>query len=160
MSVSLPCSPDAGLPASTPSGDGEQRDRSDSSLPLPVVVTASNGMDDYFRLQQRLLLITLLLSAVAVIATACFASLATAFSLLVGALAGLLYLWLLSRSVSRLGEQSRRISKAQLLVPVALVLAASKVPQLSIVPALLGFLIYKPAVILQALFDRPSSAEA
>jgi hypothetical protein len=34
------------------------------------------------------------------------------------------------------------------------------VPQLSIVPALLGFLIYKPAVILQALFDRPSSAEA
>ena len=117
-------------------------------------------MDDYFRLQQRLLLITLLLSAVAVIATACFASLATAFSLFVGALAGLLYLWLLSRSVSRLGEQSRRISKAQLLVPVALVLAASKVPQLSIVPALLGFLIYKPAVILQALFDRPSSAEA
>jgi len=114
----------------------------------------SNGMDDYYRLQRRLLLFTLLLSAVAVTITAFVASLATAFSLLVGAIAGLLYLWLLSRSVSRLGEQSRRISKAQLLVPVALVLVASKVPQLSILPALLGFLIYKPAVILQALLDQ------
>ena len=117
-------------------------------------------MDDYYRLQQRLLLTTLLLSAVVVVATACLASLATAFSLLVGAMAGLLYLWLLSRSVTRLGEQSRRISKAQLLVPVALVLLASKVPQLSILPALLGFLIYKPAVILQALFDRSSGSGA
>jgi len=110
-------------------------------------------MDDYFRLQRRLLLATLLLSAVAVVVTALVGSLTTAFSLMVGALAGLLYLWLLSCSVTRLGENSRRMSKAQLLVPVALVLVSSKVPQLSTLPALLGFLLYKPAVILQAVFD-------
>lgn len=110
-------------------------------------------MDDYFRLQRRLLLSTLLLSAAAVVVTAIVGSLATAFSLLVGALAGLLYLWLLSRSVTRLGENSRRMSKAQLLVPVALVLVSTRVPQLSTLPALLGFLLYKPAVILQAVFD-------
>jgi ATP synthase protein I len=113
----------------------------------------NNGMDGYFRLQRRLLLATLLLSAVVVAVTAIAGSLATAFSLLVGAMAGLLYLWLLSRSVTRLGDNSRRLSRAQLLVPVALVLLSSRLPQLSILPALLGFLLYKPAVILQAVFD-------
>ena len=68
-------------------------------------------------------------------------------------MAGLLYLWLLSRSVTRLGENSRRLSRTQLLVPVVLVLVASRLPQLSILPALLGFLLYKPALILQAVFD-------
>ena len=163
LSVSVPCSPDADLSASDPSGESELRDQTNDDLALPHVDCAvadsapadpSNGMDDFFRLQRRLLLFTLLLSAVAVAITAVVVNLATAFSLLVGATAGLLYLWLLSRSVSRLGENSRRISKAQLLVPVALVLVSSKVPQLSILPALLGFLIYKPAVILQALLDR------
>jgi ATP synthase protein I len=33
------------------------------------------------------------------------------------------------------------------------VLIAARTPQLSILPALLGFLLYKPAVILQAVFD-------
>ncbi|MCP9775228.1 ATP synthase subunit I [Cyanobium sp. HWJ4-Hawea] len=111
-------------------------------------------MDDFYRLQRRLLLFTLLLSAVAVIFTAIVFSPITALSLLIGASAGVLYLWLLSRSVSRLGENSRRISKAQLLVPAALVLLGAKVPQISILPALLGFLLYKPAVILQAVFDQ------
>ena len=123
-----------------------------STLPA-LTVDVSNGMDGYFRLQRRLLLATLLLSAVAVAVTAVLGSISTALSLLVGALSGLLYLWLLSRSVTKLGENSRRVSKVQLLVPVVLVLLASRVPQLSILPALLGFLLYKPAVILQAVFD-------
>ena len=163
LSVSVPCSPDAGLSASDPSGEDELRDQANNDLALPQVDRAvadsapadpSNGMDDFFRLRRRLLLFTLLLSAVAVAITAVVVNLTTAFSVLVGATAGLLYLWLLSRSVSRLGESSRRVSKAQLLVPAVLVLVASKVPQLSILPAFLGFLIYKPAVILQALLDE------
>ena len=163
LSVSVPCSPDAGLSASDPSGEDELRDQANNDLALPQVDRAvadsapadpSNGMDDFFRLRRRLLLFTLLLSAVAVAITAVVVNLTTAFSVMVGATAGLLYLWLLSRSVSRLGENSRRVSKAQLLVPAVLVLVASKVPQLSILPAFLGFLIYKPAVILQALLDE------
>ena len=110
-------------------------------------------MDSYFRLQRRLLVATLLLSAVVVGVTAIAGSPATALSLLVGSLAGLLYLWLLSRSVTRLGENSRRLSRTQLLVPVALVLLAARLPQLSILPALLGFLLYKPALIIQAVTD-------
>lgn len=169
LSVSVPCSPDAGLSASDPFGEDGLGDQANNDLArphglaLPNVDCAvadsapadpSNGMDDFFRLQRRLLLFTLLLSAVVVAITAVVGRPSTAFSLLVGSLSGFVYLWLLCRSVSRLGENSRGISKAQFLVPAVLVLVASKVPQLSILPALLGFLIYKPAVILQVLLDR------
>jgi ATP synthase protein I len=45
------------------------------------------------------------------------------------------------------------VGKIQLLVPIALVLATTKVPGLHILPALLGFLLYKPALLVQALLD-------
>lgn len=121
---------------------------------LVAVSTASNGMDDYARLRQRLILATLILSAVAVGITELRFGLATAGSLLVGALAGVLYLRLLARSVERLGSGSKSVSKFQLLVPVVLVLAAARLPQLQMLPALIGFLLYKPAILLQAALDR------
>jgi ATP synthase protein I len=55
--------------------------------------------------------------------------------------------------VSRLGADSKSVGKVQLLVPITLVLAAARIPQLQILPALLGFLLYKPALILQAVLD-------
>jgi ATP synthase protein I len=45
------------------------------------------------------------------------------------------------------------VGKAQLLVPVVLVLAAARLPVLEILPAVLGFLLYKPALIVQAVLD-------
>jgi ATP synthase protein I len=110
-------------------------------------------MDDYRRLQRRLILATALATALAVPITALLFGAASAGSLLLGGMAGLLYLFLLSRSVSRLGVESKSVSKVQLLVPVVLVLAAARVPQLQILPALVGFLLYKPALILQAVLD-------
>jgi ATP synthase protein I len=110
-------------------------------------------MEDYARLKQRLILATLIVSAAAVIVTAVVFDLPTAGSVLVGALAGVLYLWLLARSVNKLGNGSKKVSKIQLLVPAVLVLAGSRFPQLELLPAILGFLLYKPALILQALFD-------
>lgn len=115
--------------------------------------TASNGMDDYARLRQRLILVTLLVSAVAALITSLRFDLATAGSLLVGAMAGLLYLRLLARSVERVGNGSKSVGKFQLLVPVVLVLAAARLPELQLLPALIGFLLYKPAILLNAVFD-------
>ena len=113
----------------------------------------SNGMEDYARLQQRLILATLMASAAAVAISALVFDLPTAGSVLVGSLAGVLYLWLLARSVSKLGNGSKKVGKIQLLVPAVLVLAGARFPQLELLPAILGFLLYKPALILQALFD-------
>lgn len=112
-----------------------------------------NGMAEYYRLQRKLQQFTLVLSGVAVLVTALLLSWSAAFAVLVGATAALLYLRLLGRSVSRLGGERRGMGKAQLLVPILLVLAACRLPQLDLLPAFLGFLLYKPAVILQAVLD-------
>ncbi|WP_370561655.1 hypothetical protein [Cyanobium sp. NS01] len=112
-----------------------------------------NGMAEYYRLQRKLQQFTLVLSGMAVLVTALLLSWSTAFAVLVGATAALLYLRLLGRSVSRLGGERRGMGKAQLLVPILLVLAACRLPQLDLLPAFLGFLLYKPAVILQAVLD-------
>ena len=124
-----------------------------STDPTSLVVT-DRGMGDYQRLQRRLLAATATATALAVPLSGWFFDGPTALSLLVGGLAGLLYLFLFSRSVSRLGGDSKSVGKVQLLVPVVLVLAAARIPALEILPALLGFLLYKPALILQAVFDR------
>jgi ATP synthase protein I len=130
--------------------------------PAPTAESASvvdadvpdNGMDDYIRLQRRLLLSTLLVSVVAVPVTAFLFDRTTALSLSAGAVSGMLYLRLLARSVGRIGPDSKQVGKGQLLVPVVLVLGCSRIPQLEILPALIGFLLYKPALLLQA-FVRP-----
>jgi ATP synthase protein I len=98
-------------------------------------------------------LATLIVSALAVMITALVFDPFIAGSVLVGALAGVLYLRLLARSVSKLGNGSKKVGKLQLLVPVVLVLAAARLPQLELLPAILGFLLYKPALILQAVLD-------
>merc|ERR1711939_792078 len=80
-------------------------------------------------------------------------NLSVAGSVLVGACAGLLYVRLLARSVARLSDQSRGLGRFQLIVPTLLVVGSAKLPQLDLLPAFLGFLLYKPALILQHVFD-------
>lgn len=128
-------------PAEAGDGSGETAD-------------ASDGMEHFQRLRRRLLISTLLASTAAVPVCWLLFDLPAASSLLVGAVAGLLYLVLLARSVSRLGGDRRSVSKIQLLVPVVLVLASTRIPQLELVPALVGFLLYKPALLVQAYLDR------
>jgi len=126
-------------------------------LPLakePLGVEHVNGMGDFQRLQQRMLLATIAVAAISVPIAAYAFGWPVALSLLIGAFASLVYLWLLSRSVARLGEASRSLSKVQLLVPVVLVLACSRLPQLQLFPALVGFLLYKPALLVQAALDH------
>lgn len=116
--------------------------------------TVDNGMDHFHRLRSRLLLATLAATAAAVPLCWLLFDVTAAISLLVGALAGILYMVLLARSVARLGDGRRSIGKFQLLVPVVLVLASTRLPLLELVPALVGFLLYKPALLVQAYLDR------
>jgi len=114
---------------------------------------ADDRIDDYAQLQRRLLLATLSTAVLAALFTAVVFDVHTAGSVLVGSLSGVVYLRLLGRSVARLGPDAKKVGKLQLLVPVVLVLSASRLPQLELLPALLGFLLYKPALILQVALD-------
>ena len=123
---------------------------SDSAV---VNTPAENGMESFARLQVRLMLATLIVSAVATLFASFYFDLFVARSLLVGAVAGLFYLRLLARSVARLGGGSRQVGRFQLVVPIVLIVAAARLPQLDVLPAFVGFLLYKPALILQTVFD-------
>ena len=124
-----------------------------SSNSAVVNTPAENGMESFARLQVRLMLATLIVSAVATLFASFYFDLFVARSLLVGAVAGLFYLRLLARSVARLGGGSRQVGRFQLVVPIVLIVAAARLPQLDLLPAFVGFLLYKPALILQTVFD-------
>lgn len=126
---------------------------SDGQAESDPTSSSDNGMEGFQSLQRRLLIATLMATVLVVPVCLWLFDFGTAASLLVGAFAGLLYLRLLARSVSRLGVASKSLGKVQLLVPIALVLAAAKIPALQMLPALIGFLLYKPALIVQALLD-------
>ncbi|MEB3256098.1 MAG: ATP synthase subunit I [Synechococcaceae cyanobacterium] len=151
--LSVPLDADAEATPALPQPDPFPSDDDPADPQGPIRTAGDNGMEEYRRLQRRLLLATAWASAIVVPLTAVIWDPATAASLLVGSLAGLLYLRLLARSVSRLGVNSKSVGKVQLLVPITLVLAAARIPQLQMLPALLGFLLYKPALILQAVLD-------
>ena len=123
---------------------------SDSAV---VNTPAENGMESFARLQVRLMLATVIVSAVATLFASFYFDLFVARSLLVGAVAGLFYLRLLARSVARLGGGSRQVGRFQLVVPIVLIVAAARLPQLDLLPAFVGFLLYKPALILQTVLD-------
>ncbi len=124
----------------------------------PSDEVANASSDEYVQLQRRIFRAVLIVSAFAVLIAAIFFDLEVSISLLVGALSGVLYLRLLARSIGKLGTNSKSVSKFQLLVPVILVLVVSKLSQLELLPALLGFLLYKPALIFQILLDSRSRA--
>jgi len=142
-SPSADSSPVVAARSAPPSADSDPSPLEDSD----------HGMGEYRRLQQRLLLATAVATALVVPVAGWFGGGLCALSLLLGGLAGLLYLRLLARSVSRIGGDRKSVGKVQLLVPVVLVLATTRIPQLQILPALLGFLLYKPALIVQMVLE-------
>ncbi len=114
---------------------------------------SSSGVksDEYLELQFRVFRLTSLLTFFSVGIAGFLYGIQASASLLFGALSGIFYFRLLARGIGRLGTSSNNIGKVQLLVPVILVLVSSRFPQLDLIPALLGFLLYKPALIIQFL---------
>ena len=114
-------------------------------------VSSEVKLDEYLELQFRVFRLTFLLTIFSVGIAGFFWGIQASASLFIGALSGIFYFRLLARGVGRLGTSSKIVGKVQLLVPVLLVLVSSRFPQLDLIPALLGFLLYKPALIIQFL---------
>ena len=129
--------------------DGSSRD---PLLDIDSLDTSSGvKTDEYLELQFRVLRLTFLLTVFSVGIAGFFWGIQVSASILFGALSGIFYFRLLARGVGRLGTSSKIVGKVQLLVPVLLVLVSSRFPQIDLIPALLGFLLYKPALIIQFL---------
>jgi ATP synthase protein I len=115
----------------------------DSSLTESV-----NPMQDYYQLQQTLLLVTLALTGVIAISVWIFASLNIALSYLLGASVGMIYLKMLAREVEQLTFPNQRLGIKGLALFAGLIIVACKWQQLHIIPVFLGFLTYKAAIIV------------
>ena len=104
--------------------------------------------DEYTKLQLTIFGITFIVSILLASITGIFFGFTFGFCIFIGAIAGIFYLRLLAKSVGKLGKESSGVSKLQLLVPVCLFIFASKLGSLDIFPAMMGFFIYNPSLIL------------
>ena len=104
--------------------------------------------DEYTKLQITIFGITFIVAIVVASLTGITIGSTFGFSVFIGAIAGIFYLRLLAKSIGKIGKESTRVSQLQLLIPVCLFIFASKLGSLDIFPAMIGFFIYKPSLIL------------
>tara|TARA_B100001115_G_C15553483_1_gene263548 strand:+ start:108 stop:575 length:468 start_codon:yes stop_codon:yes gene_type:complete len=102
--------------------------------------------DDYSKLQLAIICLTFFLSLIISISTVFLINEKFGLSLFVGSITGIFYLRLLAKSIGNLGKNSSGVSKAQLLLPVCLFIFASKNELIDILPSIIGFFLYKPAL--------------
>jgi len=109
--------------------------------------------NDYFKLQLAIFSLTFLVSLFITVLTCIFISLKFGLSIFIGSIVGIFYLRLLAKSIGNLGKSSSGVSKLQLLLPVCLFIFASKNELIEILPAIIGFFLYKPSLFF--IYSRP-----
>ena len=105
-------------------------------------------MQEFYQLQQELVLTTLVLTGVIFFSVWVAYSLHIALNYLIGACTGVVYLKLLARSVERLGTENGKVGKSQLAVFIGLIIVATQWNQLEVMPIFLGFLTYKGTLLV------------
>ena len=116
---------------------------------LPIIKHLSQFLEvseDFFSLQLALFCLTLILSIVITIVSCIFINFSFGLSVFIGSIIGILYLRLLAKSIGNLGKTSSGISKVQLLLPVCLFIFASRNEMIEILPSIIGFFLFKPAM--------------
>jgi ATP synthase protein I len=110
-----------------------------------------SSMQEYFKLQQDLLKVIVVLTGIIFISVWIFYSLNIALNYLIGACTGVVYLRMLAKNVEQLGREKQRLSNTRLALLILLILVASRWDQLQIMPIFLGFLTYKAGLIIYVL---------
>lgn len=129
-------------------------------ITLPPPSEAS--MQDYYHLQQNLLGLTIVFTALIFPFVWGFYSLQIALDYILGACAGIVYLKMLGKNVSTLGRQQKNSSAGRLAIFAGVMIVALRWEQVEVLPVFLGFLTYKAAIIVFVLWTslRPTSVRS
>ncbi|MFB2935794.1 ATP synthase subunit I [Aerosakkonemataceae cyanobacterium BLCC-F154] len=111
--------------------------------------TPRESMQEYYNLQKELYIVTLTTTAIIFVSVWIFYDLNTGLNYLLGASTGVVYLRMLAKNVEQLGSQNRRLSKSRFAVFIGLIILATQLSQLQVLPIFLGFLTYKVALLYQ-----------
>ena len=134
----------------------KSEDSVDSAEPPEELAPTLNAepdpsMQEYYQLQQQLLQVTVALSVIISGSVWVAYSLPIALSYVLGACTGVVYLKMLSKNVAQLGRQRQKLGTGRLAIFIGLIVAASQWQDIQILPAFLGFLTYKAAIIVYTL---------
>ena len=110
-----------------------------------------DSMDEYYQLKQGLLMITLIITAFIFVSVWIVYSFNTALNYSLGACVGIVYLGMLAREVERIGARKKSVGSTRLALLAGVIIVATQLQQLQVIPIFLGFLTYKAAIILYVL---------
>lgn len=132
----------------------EESSEADTSEEKPIVLPppSETSMQEYYKLQQDLLILTVIFGAVIFPFVVWAYSLNTALNYLIGASTGVVYLRMLARSVGKIGRESPKSNSGRLAILIGVLIVATQWQQLSVLPVFLGFLTYKAALIAFVLW--------
>lgn len=124
-----------------------------SSEPVIALSQSLEDLEDYENLKIRLFVITLVLSGFIFLAVTSLYGFKISLNYLLGACTGVVYLKMLANSVDQLGSQKKRLGYSRLGVFIGVMLLATRLDQLLILPIFLGFMTYKAGVLVYAAID-------
>lgn len=104
-------------------------------------------MREYYQLQKTLYLVTLAFTGVIFSSVWIFYSLNIALNYLIGACVGVVYLRRLAKDIEGLGNQKSHLGLSRLALFIGLIIVATQLQNLQILPIFLGFMTYKVAII-------------
>ncbi|WP_246198835.1 ATP synthase subunit I [Sodalinema gerasimenkoae] len=127
-----------------------------SASPTPSETVAVSGEsrssdEEYSQLRKQLYMATLLISGAVFASLWYLSSRDVALNYSIGALVGTVYLRMMARDVERLGRTKVRLGNGRMALFIGLMVVATQVQQLQILPTFFGFMTYKVAILVHVL---------